>query len=106
MFPTDLGIARPVRQIRRVPQVQIPEIQPVERLDERRTCGLLRPVGERDPEAASAAVPVIDDQGKLRGALLASAIRTRFDGQAQKTELKALKSEAQTLAGSLPASEA
>jgi hypothetical protein len=31
---------------------------------------------------------------------------TRFDAQAQKTELKALKSEAQTLAGSLPASEA
>jgi hypothetical protein len=30
----------------------------------------------------------------------------RFDAQAQTTELKALKSEAQTLAGSLPASEA
>jgi hypothetical protein len=30
----------------------------------------------------------------------------RFDAQAQTTELKALKSEAQMLAGSLPASEA
>jgi DNA-binding IclR family transcriptional regulator len=49
-------------------------------------------LGEHDPEAAAAAVPLIDDQGKLHGALLASTIRPRFD--------------AQTLAGSLPASEA
>ena len=47
-----------------------------------------------------------DGQGKLRGALSVSAIRTRFDAQAQKTALKALNSEAQALAGLLPASEA
>jgi DNA-binding IclR family transcriptional regulator len=63
-------------------------------------------LGEHDPEAAAAAVPLIDDQGKLHGALLASTIRPRFDGQAQRATLKGLKSEAQTLAGSLPASEA
>lgn len=63
-------------------------------------------LGERDPEVAAAAVPVIDGQGKLRGALSVSAIRTRFDPQAQKVALKALKSEALGLAGLLPASEA
>lgn len=61
-------------------------------------------LGERDPEVA-AAVPVIDNQGKLRGALSVSAIRTRFDAQSQKFALKSLKSEAQALAGLLPASE-
>lgn len=62
-------------------------------------------LGERDPEVAAAAVPVIDSQGRLRGALSVSAIRTRFDLQAQKAALKVLKSEAQTLGGLLPASE-
>ncbi|MBP0110634.1 IclR family transcriptional regulator [Bradyrhizobium vignae] len=62
-------------------------------------------LGERDPEVAAAAVPLIDGQGKLRGALSVSAIRTRFDAQAQKTALSALKLEAQTLAELLPASE-
>ncbi|WP_246791382.1 IclR family transcriptional regulator domain-containing protein [Bradyrhizobium commune] len=63
-------------------------------------------LGERDPEVAAAAVPLIDGQGKLRGALSVSAIRMRFDTQAQKMALKALKSEARALAGLLPASEA
>jgi len=62
-------------------------------------------LGERDPEVAAAAVPVLDGQGKLRGALSVSAIRSRFDAQAQKRALKSLKSEAQALAGLLPASE-
>jgi DNA-binding IclR family transcriptional regulator len=63
-------------------------------------------LGERDPEVAAAAVPVLDGQGRLRGALSVSAIRSRFDAQAQKLALKSLKSEAQALAGLLPASEA
>ncbi|MCP3394982.1 IclR family transcriptional regulator [Bradyrhizobium sp. CCGB12] len=63
-------------------------------------------LGERDPEVAAAAVPVLDGQGKLRGALSVSAIRSRFDTQAQKLALKSLKSEAQALAGLLPASDA
>ena len=62
-------------------------------------------LGERDPEVAAAAVPVIDNQGKLRGALSVSAIRSRFDAQAQKVAIKALQAEAEVLAGLLPASE-
>lgn len=62
-------------------------------------------IGERDPEVAAAAVPLVDVHGKLRGALSLSAIRTRFDADARKTAVDALKSEAKALVGSLPASE-
>ncbi|MBK3665604.1 IclR family transcriptional regulator [Bradyrhizobium diazoefficiens] len=62
-------------------------------------------IGERDPEVAAAAVPLVDVHGKLRGALSLSAIRTRFDADARKTAVNALKSEAKALAGLLPASE-
>lgn len=62
-------------------------------------------IGERDPEVAAAAVPLVDVHGKLRGALSLSAIRTRFDAGARKTAVDALKSEAKTLVGLLPASE-
>ncbi|MDN5001811.1 IclR family transcriptional regulator [Bradyrhizobium sp. GCM10027634] len=62
-------------------------------------------LGERDPEVAAAAVPVIDVQGKLRGALSVSAIRTRFDANARKAAIDVLKSEAKALTGLLPAGE-
>lgn len=62
-------------------------------------------IGERDPEVAAAAVPLVDVHGKLRGALSLSAIRTRFDTDARKTAVNALKSEAKALVGLLPASE-
>ncbi|XIA67608.1 IclR family transcriptional regulator [Bradyrhizobium sp. TZ2] len=62
-------------------------------------------VGERDPEVAAAAVPVIDVHGKLRGALSVSAIRTRFDADARKSAIEVLRSEAKALVGLLPASE-
>lgn len=62
-------------------------------------------IGERDPEVAAAAVPLIDVHGKLRGALSLSAIRTRFGADARKTAVDALKSEAKALVGLLPASE-
>lgn len=62
-------------------------------------------IGERDPEVAAAAVPLVDAHGKLRGALSLSAIRTRFDAAARKTAVNALKSEAKALVGLLPASE-
>ncbi|KRR29906.1 MULTISPECIES: IclR family transcriptional regulator [Bradyrhizobium] len=62
-------------------------------------------IGERDPEVAAAAVPLMDVHGKLRGALSLSAIRTRFDADARKSAIDALKSEAKALAGLLPASE-
>ena len=62
-------------------------------------------LGERDPEVAAAAVPVIDIQGRLRGALSVSAIRTRFDADARKAAIDVLKSEAKALSGLLPAGE-
>jgi DNA-binding IclR family transcriptional regulator len=62
-------------------------------------------LGERDPEVAAAAVPVIDVQGKLRGALSVSAIRTRFDADARKAAIDVLTSEARALSGLLPAGE-
>lgn len=62
-------------------------------------------LGERDPEVAAAAVPVIDVQGKLRGALSVSAIRTRFDATARKAAIDVLKSEARALSSLLPAGE-
>ncbi|MGX9432139.1 MULTISPECIES: IclR family transcriptional regulator [Bradyrhizobium] len=62
-------------------------------------------IGERDPEVAAAAVPLIDVHGELRGALSVSAIRTRFNAGARKAAIDALKSEAKALAGLLPASE-
>lgn len=62
-------------------------------------------IGERDPEVAAAAVPLVDVHGKLRGALSLSAIRTRFDADARKTAVDALKSEAKALVGLLPAGE-
>ncbi|MDA9431016.1 IclR family transcriptional regulator [Bradyrhizobium sp. CCBAU 51627] len=62
-------------------------------------------IGERDPEVAAAAVPVIDAQGKLRGALSVSAIRTRFDAEARKAAIDVLTCEAKALSGLLPADE-
>lgn len=62
-------------------------------------------LGERDPEVAAAAVPVIDIQGRLRGALSVSAIRARFGAEERKAALDALTSEARTLADLLPAGD-
>jgi DNA-binding IclR family transcriptional regulator len=62
-------------------------------------------LGERDPEVAAAAVPVIDVIGRLRGALSISAIRTRFDEAAQAKALAALRVAAQELASGLPAAD-
>ena len=60
-------------------------------------------LGERDPEVAAAAVPVIDIEGRLRGALSVSGIRSRFDADARQSAVDLLKSEARALAGMLPA---
>lgn len=62
-------------------------------------------LGERDPEVGAAAVPVIDIQGRLRGALSVSAIRSRFDTNARKAAIDALTSEAGALSGLLPAAD-
>ncbi|MFB9261708.1 IclR family transcriptional regulator [Bradyrhizobium erythrophlei] len=67
--------------------------------------GFYASIGERDPEVAAVAVPVIDVRGKLRGALSVSAIRTRFDAEARKSAIDILKSEAKALVSQLPASD-
>lgn len=59
--------------------------------------------GERDPEVAATAVPVIDVNGHLRGALSISSIRTRFDEPAIRTAIEALRVEAKSLGALLPA---
>ena len=61
-------------------------------------------LGERDPEIASAAVPVLDPAGRLQGALAVSALITRFDEAAQARALAALQAGASRLALNLPAS--
>jgi DNA-binding IclR family transcriptional regulator len=60
-------------------------------------------LGERDPEVAAAAVPVIDIEGRLRGALSVSGIRSRFDADARQAAVDLLRSEAKALASMLPA---
>jgi len=59
-------------------------------------------LGERDPEVGAAAVPVLDREGKLRGALTVSGILSRFGKPAQAAALDALKSAASELGATLP----
>ena len=61
-------------------------------------------LGERDPEIAAAAVPVLDAAGQLQGALAVSALITRFDEVARVRALAALRAGAARLAASLPTS--
>jgi len=58
-------------------------------------------LGEHDPEVAAAAFPVLTT-GANRTARCWLQPSEHASTQAQRTALKALKSEAQTLAGSLP----
>ncbi|WP_142846266.1 IclR family transcriptional regulator [Telmatospirillum sp. J64-1] len=57
--------------------------------------------GDRDPEIAAAAVPVLDNRGRLRGALSVSALLNRFDSAAEKRALDALQESAERLRGAL-----
>jgi DNA-binding IclR family transcriptional regulator len=54
-------------------------------------------LGERDPDVAAIAVPVIDESGHLWGALAVSGLRTRFSESFQKMALNALQGEAAAL---------
>ncbi|WP_439394195.1 IclR family transcriptional regulator [Bradyrhizobium sp. PMVTL-01] len=62
-------------------------------------------LGERDADVAAASVPVIDNAGRLRGALSVSGLKSRFDTKAQHLAIKAMKMEAARLADQLPASD-
>lgn len=59
-------------------------------------------LGERDPEVAAVAVPVIDRSGHLRGALSVSGVLTRFGEQERGRAIAALKEEAEAIKAILP----
>jgi DNA-binding IclR family transcriptional regulator len=58
-------------------------------------------LGERDPDVAAIAVPVIDEGGRLWGALAVSGLRTRFVEAFQEKALEALQAEAGKLSKQL-----
>lgn len=57
--------------------------------------------GERDPEIAAIAVPVLDSKGNIRGALSVSGLITRFDMAKRMAVLPRLKQSASRLARTL-----
>jgi len=59
-------------------------------------------LGERDADVAAAAVPLIDNSGRLRGALAVSGLMNRFDEVARKLAVDLLKKKAAELAAVLP----
>lgn len=58
-------------------------------------------LGERDPEVASASVPLIASGGRLVGALAISGLISRFDEARQEVLLDALKASAERLSRKL-----
>lgn len=59
-------------------------------------------LGERDPDAAAVAVPVMDLDGHLWGALSVSGLRSRFSSTLQKRTLAVLRAAAADLKLKLP----
>ncbi len=59
-------------------------------------------LGERDPDLAALAVPVLDQDGMFRGALSLSGIITRFTEANVEVMLKALKESAARLRETIP----
>lgn len=58
-------------------------------------------LGERDPDVAAIAVPVIDESNRLWGALAVSGLRTRFTESFQAKALEALQAEVAVLSKQL-----
>ena len=58
--------------------------------------------GERDAEVTAAAVPVLDQSGKLAGALAVSGLRARFKGDDIKAAVRCLRQEAGRLSAYFP----
>lgn len=56
-----------------------------------REAGYAVSLGERDPEVASIAMPVIDAKGELRGAVAVSGLVTRFQEDRQAPLIEALR---------------
>lgn len=62
-----------------------------------RAAGHAISIGERDPDVAAVAVPVLDADGRLRGALSVSGLVGRFDDAARTAALAALRDSADRL---------
>lgn len=69
---------------------------------ETRDRGWALSMGERDPEVAAIAVPVLDAEGRIMGALSVSGLVTRFDAPRQAAILAALEASRSRL-GAPPA---
>ena len=54
-------------------------------------------VGERSPDVAAVAVPVLHADGEIRGALAISGLASRFDAAARETALPLLQEAAQSV---------
>lgn len=54
-------------------------------------------LGERDPDTASVAVPVMASNGKFAGALVVSGLRSRFNAEARERAIKLAKKSAEEL---------
>lgn len=66
-----------------------------------RSQGWYTSAGERDPEVASVAVPVLDGNGHILAALAASGLISRFDARRQKECVEILQVKAKELAEKL-----
>lgn len=58
-------------------------------------------LGERDPDTASIAVPVIASNGRFAGALVVSGLRTRFNAEAREAAIRLAKESAAELGPAL-----
>ena len=64
--------------------------------------GFALSLGERDPDIAAVALPLLDRQGGLRGALAVSGLIARFDARRRDAALGALRDSAGRLLRALP----
>lgn len=64
---------------------------------ETRERGYYISLGERDPDVAAVAVPVLDEDGVAYGALTVSGLRSRYDEQKREQALEHLRNEAHAL---------
>jgi DNA-binding IclR family transcriptional regulator len=67
-----------------------------------RQAGLVISRGERDPEVAAVSTPVIDQKGRLHGALSVSTLISRFDAELEARIIPALQIASQKLSELIP----
>lgn len=67
-----------------------------------RRAGYVVTRGDRDPELAAIAAPVVDSAGQLRGALALSTLRSRLDATMESSMLETLRAAVADLCATLP----